>query len=140
MSKVEIGKTLKVHYTGKFENEEVFDTSEGREPLEFTVGQGQLITGFENGVVGMEAGEKKTVEIEANEAYGEIREDLVQEVNTSQLPEGVKVGDLLQAPTPEGSVNVTVTNINEDKATVDANHPLAGKKLIFELEVVEVSE
>jgi FKBP-type peptidyl-prolyl cis-trans isomerase SlpA len=140
MSKVEIGKTLKVHYTGKFENEEVFDTSEGREPLEFTVGQGQLITGFENGVVGMEAGEKKTLEIEANEAYGEIREDLVQEVNTSQLPEGVKVGDLLQAPTPEGSVNVTVTNINEDKATVDANHPLAGKKLIFELEVVEVSE
>ena len=138
MGKVEEGKTLKVHYTGKFENDEVFDTSEGREPLEFTVGQGQLIPGFENGLIGMEEGEKKVVEIEPTDGYGEFREDLKQEVNTEQLPEGVKIGDMLQAPTPEGTVNVTVTEINGEKATVDANHPLAGRKLIFELEVVEV--
>jgi FKBP-type peptidyl-prolyl cis-trans isomerase 2 len=88
--KIEEGKKVKVHYTGKFEDNEVFDSSEGKDPLEFTVGEGQLIPGFENGVIGMEAGEKKTVEIEAEQAYGEIREDLLSEVDKAQLPEGVK--------------------------------------------------
>jgi FKBP-type peptidyl-prolyl cis-trans isomerase 2 len=89
--------------------------------------------------MGMESGEKKTIEIEPSEAYGDLRDDLQQQVSTSQLPENVKVGDVLTAQTPQGDVNVTVKEINGDMATVDANHPLAGKKLIFDLEVVEVA-
>lgn len=135
------GSKVKLHYTGRLEDGTVFDTSmtEGREPLEFVQGQGQLIPGFEKGVMGMESGEKKTIEIEPSEAYGDLRDDLQQQVSTSQLPENVKVGDVLTAQTPQGDVNVTVKEINGDTATVDANHPLAGKKLIFDLEVVEVA-
>jgi len=133
------GSKVKLHYTGKLENEEVFDSSVGREPLEFTVGSGMLIPGFEQGVMGMTSGEKKTVEIEPAQAYGDLREDLYQEVDITQLPEGVKVNDTLSAETPAGPINVTVREINGDKAVVDANHPLAGKKLIFELEIVEVA-
>lgn len=138
MSKIELGKVVKLHYTGKLENNEIFDSSVGREPLEFTVGSGMLIPGFEQGVIGMETGEKKTVEIEPEHAYGELREELVQEVDTTQLPEGVQVGDMLTAETPAGPINVVVREIEGNKAKVDANHPLAGKKLIFELEIVEV--
>jgi FKBP-type peptidyl-prolyl cis-trans isomerase SlpA len=135
------GSKVKLHYTGKLEDGTVFDTSmtEGREPLEFVHGQGQLIPGFEKGVLGMNAGDKKTIEIEPAEAYGELRDDLQQVVSTSQLPEGVKVGDVLTAQTPQGNVNVTVKEIDGDTAKVDANHPLAGKKLIFDLEVMEVA-
>lgn len=132
------GSKVKLHYTGKFEDQNVFDSSVGREPLEFTVGEGMLIPGFERGVIGMEPGSTKTIEIEPENGYGELREDLLQEVSTSQLPEGVKVGDVLSAETPAGPINVVVREVNGDKATVDANHPLAGKKLIFELEVLEV--
>lgn len=132
------GSKVKLHYTGKFEDQNVFDSSVGREPLEFTVGEGMLIPGFERGVIGMEPGTTKTIEIEPENGYGELREDLLQEVSTSQLPEGVKVGDVLSAETPAGPINVVVREVNGDKATVDANHPLAGKKLIFELEVLEV--
>ena len=132
------GSKVKLHYTGKFEDQNVFDSSVGREPLEFTVGEGMLIPGFERGVIGMEPGATKTIEIEPENGYGELREDLLQEVSTSQLPEGVKVGDVLSAETPAGPINVVVREVNGDKATVDANHPLAGKKLIFELEVLEV--
>jgi FKBP-type peptidyl-prolyl cis-trans isomerase SlpA len=136
--KIENGKKVKVHYTGKHVDGEVFDTSEGREPLAFTVGEGMMIKGFEEGLMGMETGEKKTVEIEPSEAYGEAREDLVTEVELSQLPEGVEVGQPLQAMTNNGPMNVTVKEIKETTATVDLNHPLAGKKLVFDLEVVEV--
>lgn len=132
------GSKVKLHYTGKFEDQNVFDSSVGREPLEFTVGEGMLIPGFERGVIGMEPGGTKTIEIEPEQGYGDLREDLLQEVSISQLPEGVKVGDVLSAETPAGPINVVVREINGDKATVDANHPLAGKKLIFELEVLEV--
>ena len=110
----------------------------GREPLEFTVGEGMLIPGFERGVIGMETGNVKTIEIEPEQGYGELREDLLQEVDITQLPEGVKVGDVLSAETPAGPINVVVKEINDNKVTVDANHPLAGKKLIFELEIVEI--
>lgn len=137
--KIENGKKVKVHYTGKHVDGEVFDTSEGREPLAFTVGEGMMIKGFEEGLMGMETGEKKTVEIEPSEAYGEAREDLVTEVELSQLPEGVEVGQPLQAMTNNGPMNVTVKEIKENTATVDLNHPLAGKKLVFDLEVVEVA-
>jgi FKBP-type peptidyl-prolyl cis-trans isomerase 2 len=132
------GSKVKLHYTGKFEDQNVFDSSVGREPLEFTVGEGMLIPGFERGVIGMETGNVKTIEIEPEQGYGELREDLLQEVDITQLPEGVKVGDVLSAETPAGPINVVVKEINDNKVTVDANHPLAGKKLIFELEIVEI--
>jgi FKBP-type peptidyl-prolyl cis-trans isomerase 2 len=139
MSKIVEGKKVKVHYTGKFEDGNVFDTSKDKEPLEFVVGDGQLIPGFENGVLEMETGESKTVEITPEEGYGEYRDDLISEVEVNQLPEGTKVGVVLEAQTNAGPMNVTVTEINGDKATIDANHPLAGKKLFFDLEVVEVN-
>lgn len=139
MSKIENGKTVKVHYTGKFDDQNVFDSSLEREPLEITLGKGQLIPGFEKGLVGLSEGDKKTIEIEASEAYGELREDLIQEVGVTQLPENVQVGDRLQAQAENGNpIPVVVTEINGSKAKVDANHPLAGKNLIFDVEVVEV--
>jgi FKBP-type peptidyl-prolyl cis-trans isomerase 2 len=135
---IENGKKVKVHYTGKHEDGTIFDTSEGRDPLEFTMGEGQLIPGFENGVMGLNVGDKKTVEIEPEQGYGEVREDLFSEVEVTQLPEGTQEGQVLQAMTNAGPMNVTVTEIKEGKATINANHPLAGKKLVFDIEVVEV--
>jgi FKBP-type peptidyl-prolyl cis-trans isomerase SlpA len=137
--KVEKGNKVKVHYTGKFEDDAVFDSSEGKDPLEFTVGEGMMIQGFENAVLTMEQGEKKTVELTPDEAYGDYRDDLSSEVDKKQLPEGVQEGQVLQAMTNAGPLNVTVKEIKEETAVVDANHPLAGKKLIFDIEVVEVS-
>lgn len=137
--KIENGKKVKVHYTGKNVEGEVFDTSEGREPLSFTVGEGMMIKGFEAGLMGMETGEKKTIEIEPSEAYGETREDLFTEVDKTQLPEGTTEGQTLQAMTEQGPINVTVKELKEDVAVLDMNHPLAGKKLVFDLEVVEVA-
>lgn len=135
---IEKGSKVKVHYTGKFEDNNIFDTSKDKEPLEFTVGEGQLIPGFEQGVVGLNAGDKKTVELEPEQAYGPVRNELINEVPMEKLPEGVKEGQMLQAQTEQGAMNVMVTEVKEKTATVDANHPLAGKKLIFDLEVVEV--
>lgn len=135
---IENGKKVKVHYTGKHVDGEVFDTSEGREPLSFTIGEGMMIKGFEDGLMGMETGEKKTVEIGPSEAYGESNPSLVTEVEKSKLPEGTEVGSTLQAMTPQGPVNVTVTELKDETAVVDMNHPLAGKTLVFDLEVVEV--
>ena len=135
---IEKGSKVKVHYTGKLDDNEVFDSSKDKEPLEFTVGEGQLIPGFENGVMGLNTGDKKTIELEPNEAYGPVREDLINEVPKENLPEGIKVGAALQAQTEQGPVRVTVVELNEEIGKVDANHPLAGKKLIFDLEVVEV--
>jgi peptidylprolyl isomerase len=135
---IEKGSKVKVHYTGKLKDNEVFDSSKDKEPLEFTVGEGQLIPGFENGVMGLNAGDKKTIELEPEQAYGPVREELVNEVPKENLPEGVKIGSTLQAQTEQGPVMVRVVELNETIGTVDANHPLAGKKLIFDLEVVEV--
>ena len=136
---IENGSKVKVHYTGRLDDTNVFDTSKDKEPLEFTVGQGQLIPGFEQGVMGMTVGDKKTIEIEPENAYGPVREELVNEVPKENLPEGVQVGQTLQAQTEQGPVIVTVVELNETTGKVDANHPLAGKKLIFDLEVVEVA-
>jgi len=136
---IEKGSKVKVHYTGKLEDNNIFDSSVEREPLEFVVGEGKLIPGFENGIMGLNTGDKKTIEIESEEAYGQIREELISEVPKENLPEGVEVGAMLQAQTEQGPINVTVTEIGETTAKVDANHPLAGKKLIFELEVMEVA-
>ena len=135
---IEKGSNVKVHYTGKLNDNEIFDSSKDKEPLEFTVGEGQLIPGFENGVMGLNAGDKKTIELEPEQAYGPVREELVNEVPKENLPEGVEVGSTLQAQTEQGPVMVRVVELNETIGKVDANHPLAGKKLIFDLEVVEV--
>ena len=140
MSKVETGKQVKLNYTGKFEDGTVFDTSlqEGREPLRTILGQGNLIPGFEKGLLGMTEGESKTINIEPVEGYGEYLDGLVTTVPTTQVPETVKVGDVLQSQGERGVMNVTVTEITDQGVQLDANHPLAGKKLVFDVEVVEV--
>lgn len=142
MKKIQAGNTVKVNYTGKLEDGTIFDSSlnEGREPLEVTVGQGQLIKGFEDGLFDMSEGETKTVEIEPSEAYGEINIELINSVPRANVPEGVQAGEMLQGEGPMGAVNVKVIEVNEETVVLDANHPLAGKKLIFELEVVSISE
>ena len=135
----ETGDTVKVHYTGTLIDGTVFDTSVGREPLEFTIGQGQLISGFEEAVLGMKVGESKTVNIPAAQAYGQYRDDLVFIMERSQLPDNIEAGQQLQMMQPDGTVFVvTVINVSETIATVDANHSLAGEDLIFEIELVEI--
>ena len=141
MRKVTSTDTVSVHYTGRLEDGTIFDTSiqEGREPLKATLGQGQLIKGFESGLVDMTIGEKKTIEIDHTDAYGDFNEMLITDVPKDQVPQDIQVGQMLQGFGPQGPINVTVIEINEDSVKVDANHPLAGKKLIFDLEVVEIS-
>lgn len=142
MSQVKKDNTVKVHYTGKLTNGEVFDSSAGREPLEFTVGAGQMIPGFENGILDMKLNEKKTIEIPASEAYGERRDELLQEVPKSQLPEEIKpeVGMPLMAQLPDGGQQqLVIAEVREESIVVDANHPLAGKDLVFDVEVVEIN-
>ncbi len=141
MSQVKENDTVKVHYTGKLADGQVFDSSEGKEPIEFTLGQGQLIPGFEKGLIDMKINEKKTINIPKDEAYGEPREELVQEVEKSQLPEEIKpeVGMGLVSKTPDGrEMNLVVAEVKDETIVVDGNHPLAGKDLIFDLEVVEI--
>ncbi len=141
MRKIQSGDNVKVHYTGKLEDGSIFDTSltEGREPLETTLGQGQLIKGFEAGLIDMLEGEKKTIEIESADAYGEYNPEMINEIPKTQVPEGVKEGEMLQGMGPMGPVNVKVVEVKEETVVLDANHPLAGKKLIFDLEVVSIS-
>jgi FKBP-type peptidyl-prolyl cis-trans isomerase 2 len=141
MKKAETGNSITVHYTGKFEDGQVFDTSltEGREPLTTVLSEDtNLIKGFTEALYGLTEGEKKTVELTPADAYGEVLEDLISDVPLENMPEGVKVGDMLQAQGPNGVFNVVVVEVNETTAKVDANHPLAGKKLIFDLEVVSI--
>ena len=140
MGKIQNGDLVSVHYTGKLDDGSIFDSSlgEGREPITVKLGEGTLIKGFENGLIDMEVGEKKTVEIEPEDAYGQPNELMVSEVQKNQVPEGIKVGDMLQAEGPMGPVNVKVAEIKEGTIVVDANHPLAGQKLIFDLELVSI--
>ena len=142
MSEVKKGDKVKIHYTGKLKDGSIFDSSEGREPLEFTVGGNMVVPGFENGVIGMKKGENKTISISPEEAYGEHNAEQVSVVERSQLPEDMEpeVGMALQATGQDGSViPVAITEVNEETVTVDANHPLAGKQLIFDLELVEIA-
>lgn len=141
MSKVKGTDTVLVHYTGKLENGEIFDSSEGRDPLEVSLGQGMVIPGFENGLLDMEVNEKKTIHIPAAEAYGERHDELVQEVPLNQLPPEIKpeVGMQLVSQTPDGQqIPLVVTEVGAENITVDANPPLAGKDLIFDLELVGI--
>ncbi len=138
---IEKGKTVKIHYTGTLDDGTKFDTSAGRDPLEFEMGAGMVIPGFEKGVADMEVGDKKTIHIPAEEAYGERRDDLVMQFERSQLPDGLEpeVGMGLQMQSAQGQpVPVTVTAVDEENITIDANHQLAGQNLNFELELVEV--
>lgn len=141
MSQVKENDTVKVHYTGKLTNGEVFDSSVDREPLEITLGQGQLIPGFEKGMIDMEVNEKKTLNIPSAEAYGERREEMMQEVPKNQLPEEIKpeVGMGLVSQTPDGQqMRLTVAEVKDESIVVDANHPLAGQDLVFEVELLEI--
>ena len=141
MSQVKANDTVRVHYTGKLTDGRVFDSSLEREPLEFTMGKGQLIPGFEKGILDMKVSEKKTVNIPVDETYGDSRPELIQEVDKSQLPEDIKpeVGMGLVSKSPDGQeMNLVVKEVKEESIVVDANHPLAGQDLIFDLEVIEI--
>ncbi len=141
MSQAKKGDTVKVHYTGKLDDESVFDTSREREPLEFTLGEQQVIPGFEEAVEGMKLGETRTVKIPAEQAYGPHHEDMVVEVPREVFPADIepKVGQFLQVRQADGQMfDVVVVAVSEDTVTLDANHPLAGKDLTFEIELVEI--
>lgn len=132
------GSTVKVHYTGKFEDDKVFDSSEGKQPIEFIVGDKQVIEGFENAVIGLEKGGKVTVNIVPEKAYGVVREELIITVPKNSVPSDVQIGSLLQGVNQTGEpFNVLVKEIKENDVLLDANHPLAGKTLNFEIEVVD---
>ncbi|NQW28162.1 MAG: peptidylprolyl isomerase [Flammeovirgaceae bacterium] len=142
MAQVKANDLIKVHYTGKLTDGEVFDSSVGREPLQFTVAAGQMIKGFDAAVHGMELNEKKTVIIPAAEAYGEYNDEMVQVVPKEHLPEGLnpEVGLQLSATSDNGhQIPVTIVEVNEADIKIDANHQLAGKDLEFEIEIVEIS-
>ena len=135
--------TVTVNYTGKLDDGTVFDSSIGKEPLQFTIGAGQMIPGFEKAVTGMKAGESKTVTIPSEEAYGSYREELVQEVNRDELPPDMEpeVGMILQGSMMNGQVAIfTVTDVSETTVTLDANHPLADQDLTFEIELLEIAQ
>jgi FKBP-type peptidyl-prolyl cis-trans isomerase 2 len=140
MKKVQNGDTVVVNYTGKLEDGTVFDSSltEGREPLKAQLGQGLLIKGFEDGIIEMSVGDKKTIKINPTNAYGEINNEMIVEVPKEQIPEGISVGDTLQADGPAGPVNVKVVELKEETVVIDANHPLAGQTLFFDLELVSI--
>ena len=143
MSQVKENNTVKVNYTGKLSDGQIFDTSEGKEPIEFTLGEGRLIPGFEKGLIDMKLNEKKTITIPQEEAYGDINKDLIQEVQKTELPQDMapEVGMGLVSKSPDGQeMNLMVVEVKEDSIVIDGNHPLAGKDLIFDLEVVEIKE
>lgn len=141
MAQANQGDTVKVHYTGKLENGTQFDTSQGRDPLEFTIGAGQIIPGFERAVIGMNPGDSKTVVVSPDNAYGPHREDMVLEVDRNQFPPDIdpKVGQQLQIRQEnDESTVVTVTEASEASVTLDANHPLAGENLTFDIQLLEI--
>ncbi len=141
MTGAQMGDTVRVHYTGKLEDGSIFDSSVQRDPLEFKIGEGQIIPGFEKAVVGMEAGQNKTIQIEPGDGYGPRLEEMVQVVERNQIPENItlEIGAQLQANHPEGGpIILTVTDLTEAEVTLDANHPLAGLDLTFEIELVGI--
>ncbi|RNC70686.1 MAG: peptidylprolyl isomerase [Desulfuromonadales bacterium] len=148
MAQAKQGDTVKVHYTGKLTTGEIFDSSEDCDcggdcqPLEFTVGEGEVIPGFEQAVVGMSPGDKKTVTIPVDQAYGERLDELVAEVEREYLPAGSEpqLGQQYEVTQDDGQVfNVMVTAMDDTTVTLDANHPLAGKELVFEISLVEIA-
>lgn len=141
MSKVKANDTVRVHYTGKLTDGQIFDSSLQREPMEVALGQGQLIPGFEKGLIDMAVNEKKTITIDKKDAYGEVDEALFQKISKSQLPEDIKpeVGMGLVGSNADGQQQqFRVAKVEENDIILDANHPLAGHDLVFDLEVVEI--
>lgn len=142
MKQAQQGDTVKVHYTGRLEDDSVFDQSQENQPLEFAIGEGQIIPGFENGVIGMSVGEKKRVSVEPEAGYGPQRDELVAEVKRESFPEHItpEIGQVLQIQQPNGqNLRVNVTAVEDDVVILDANHPLAGKPLVFDVELVEIA-
>lgn len=141
MQQVQNGDKVRVHYHGKLRSGETFDSSDGREPLEFTVGGGQVIPGFDQGVMGMQVGDKRTVEIDVTNAYGEKSEEMIIEFPKNQFPDDMnpEVGMQLMMNNGQGQqFPVTITEVKEESVMLDANHPLAGQDLIFDIELVEI--
>lgn len=140
--KAENGMSVEVHYTGKHENGDVFDSSIPRQQtLNIVIGSGQVIPGFDEALVGMTIGEKKTVVIKPENGYGERLDEAIQEMPLINLPEGVSVGANLQGNGPQGQpIMATVESINGDVAMIDFNHPLAGKTIIFDIELVDINK
>jgi len=141
MAQAKIGDTVRVHYVGKLDDGTIFDSSLDREPLQFTIGEGQLISGFESAVIGMNPGESKIAKIPAEEAYGPHRKEMVAVVDKDQFPEHLKpeIGQQFQIRQADDRVIlVTVTEISESSVTLDANHPLAGKDLTFDIQLIEI--
>jgi peptidylprolyl isomerase len=142
MSQAKSGDTVKIHYTGTLADGTQFDSSAGREPLEFALGSGQVIPGFDSAVDGMAVGDNKTVNIPPEEAYGQRHDQLIQQVPKSALPEEMtpEAGMQLQSQSPDGQImNLVVTEVAEETITVDGNHPLAGETLTFDIELVEIA-
>jgi peptidylprolyl isomerase len=142
MGQAKPGDTVKIHYTGKLDDGTVFDSSVDREPLEFTLNSGQVIPGFDQAVVGMSPGDTKTEKIPMDQAYGPYREEMVVEVSRQQMPPELQpeVGQQLQVQQTDGqTIPVVVTEVTDSTVTLDANHPLAGEDLTFEIQLVEIS-
>ena len=141
MTTAQIGKRVRVHYTGRLDDGEVFDSSEGGTPLAFTIGGGQVIPGFENGVVGMAPGETKTVHIPCADAYGERQDEGMMQVPRGEFPPNMplEVGTSVQGQQQSGQVvTFTIVAVTDEEVTLDANHPLAGKDLTFDLTLVSI--
>jgi len=142
MQKVENGLFVQVAYTGKLEDGQIFDTSEGRAPLEIPMGEGQMIPGFEAALMDMEMGEKKTFTLSPDEAYGDHMADRIMDFPTEQIPDDMdpQVGQTIGVSTSEGQqMPAMITHVDEEKVTLDLNHPLAGKSLTFDIEVVGIT-
>ncbi|MBW2109477.1 MAG: peptidylprolyl isomerase [Deltaproteobacteria bacterium] len=141
MTQAKEGDTVTVHYTGKFEDGTVFDTSRERGPMQFTIGQGRLIPGFEQAVVGMAPGESKSTTVPPEQAYGPHNNEMVQVIDRKQVPPDMQleVGQQLEVRRPDGQTGiVTVRDLSDSTVTLDANHPLAGRSLVFDIELVEI--
>lgn len=142
MTQVKEGDTVRIHYTGTLADGETFDSSQGRDPLEFTVGSGQIIPGLDAALPGMAVGDKKTVEVPAADAYGAADPDAKQAVPRADIPDDIPldIGTQLQVQTPQGqTLQVMVAEVTDEQVTLDANHPLAGKDLTFDVELVEIA-
>lgn len=141
MKEAKQGDKVRVHYTGKLTDGKQFDSSEGREPLEFTVGAGQMIKGFDDAMPGMKVGDKKTINIQPEDAYGEVNKDAMIEFPKANIPKDMKLekGMQLQLRNENGQpFPVTVKEIKDDVIVLDANHELAGKELVFDIELMEI--
>ncbi|MAM24471.1 MAG: peptidylprolyl isomerase [Rhodobacteraceae bacterium] len=142
MAEVKSGDTVQIHYTGTLQDGTTFDSSEGRDPLEFVVGSGQIIPGLDNALPGMNEGERKTVKVDSAEAYGPVNPEMQQSVPREGIPADIPLepGTQLQMQTPDGqAMPVTVVSVDDASVTLDANHPLAGKDLQFDIEVVKIA-